>query len=97
MNLTLPMTTWLSLTSEPGDAAGPGALDAGVCRDLAAALASNPGSRWCLTLTSPDVRATAHGWPDPAPEPPTTDHPAPDHQALSPVSEDVQLERGFRH
>jgi len=61
VNLTMPLTTWLGLTTEPGEAAGLGALDAGVCRDLAAALASNPGSRWCLTLTGPDGRAAAHG------------------------------------
>jgi hypothetical protein len=61
VNLTMPLTTWLGLATEPGEAAGLGALDADVCRDLAAALASNPGSSWCLTLTGPDGRAAAYG------------------------------------
>ena len=61
MNLTMPLTTWLGLTTDPGEAAGPGVLDAGICRDLAVARAANPASRWCLTLTSPDGQATAHG------------------------------------
>ena len=61
VNLTMPLTTWLGLTSQPGEATGLGPLDAGVCRDLAAALATNPGTRWCLTLTSPDGRSAAHG------------------------------------
>ncbi len=57
----MPLTTWLGLATEPGEAAGLGALDADVCRDLAAALAVDPGSRWCLTLIGPDGRAAAHG------------------------------------
>jgi len=61
VNLTMPLTTWLGLATEPGEAAGLGALDADVCRDLAAALAMNPGSRWCLTLTGLAGRAAAHG------------------------------------
>ena len=61
VNLTMPLTTWLGLTTDPGEAAGPGVLDAGICRDLAVARAANPASRWCLTLTSPDGQATAHG------------------------------------
>jgi hypothetical protein len=61
VNLTMPLTTWLGLATEPGEAAGLGALDAGICRDLAAALAANPRSRWCLTLAGPDGHATAHG------------------------------------
>jgi hypothetical protein len=61
VNLTMPLTAWLGLTGEPGEAAGAGPLDAGTCRDLADLLATRPGSRWCVTLTGPDGRAVAHG------------------------------------
>lgn len=61
VNLTIPLTTWLGLSAEPGEADTLGALDAWTCRDLAAALAANPGSRWCLTLTGPGGHAVAHG------------------------------------
>jgi hypothetical protein len=61
VNLTVPLTTWLGLTMQPGEAAGLGALDAETCRDLAAALAANPASRWCLTVTGSDGRAVSHG------------------------------------
>ena len=71
VNLTIPLTTWLGLTSHPGDAAGLGPLDAGVSRDLAADLAANPATRWCLTLTTPDGHATAHGCATTSPPPPS--------------------------
>jgi hypothetical protein len=61
VNLTIPLTTWLGLTMQPGEAAGLGALDAETCRDLAAALAANSASRWCLTITGSDGRAVSHG------------------------------------
>ncbi len=50
VNLTMPLATWLGLATQPGEATGLGALDAGTCRDLAAALAASPRTRWCLTL-----------------------------------------------
>ena len=61
VNLTVPLTTWLGLTGQPGEAAGYGPLDAAVCRDLTASIASAPGSRWCLTITGPDGTAIGHG------------------------------------
>ena len=42
MNLTMPLTAWLGLSDQPGEAAGLGALDAGTCRDLADMLAASP-------------------------------------------------------
>ena len=75
MNLTVPLTTWLGLASEPGEAAGLGPLDAGICRDLATALAATKESRWCLTLTGPDGRAVAHGCAPAGPPPPGTGPP----------------------
>jgi hypothetical protein len=70
VNLTMPASTWLGLSDAPGDIAGTGAADATTCRDLAAALAANAGSRWCLTLTGRDGRAVAHGCARAGPGPP---------------------------
>jgi hypothetical protein len=61
VNLTMPASAWLGLSDAPGEAGGPGALDADTCRDLAAALATNPATRWCVTIVDRQGRATAHG------------------------------------
>jgi hypothetical protein len=61
VNLTMPALAWLGRSDAPGEANGFGALDAATCRDLATALAASPATRWCVTLTGPDGRATAHG------------------------------------
>src|SRR5215831_10399061 len=61
VNLTMPLATWLGLSDAPGHAAGYGPLDAADSRDLAARLAGQPGSRWCITLTGEDGRPVAHG------------------------------------
>jgi hypothetical protein len=60
VNFTVPLTTWLGLAGGPGEAAGYGHLDAAASRDLAAAITASPGSRWCLTITSPDGHAIGH-------------------------------------
>jgi len=70
VNLTMPAAAWLGLSQTPGEAGGLGALDAGTCRDLAAALAAHPATRWCITLTSPDGRPVAHGCARAGPGPP---------------------------
>ena len=61
VNLTMPLATWLGGSSEPGEAAGFGPVSADDARALAALIASQPGAPWCLTLTSRDGRAIAHG------------------------------------
>jgi hypothetical protein len=48
----------------------PQTAGAATCRDLAAALAAHPASRWCLTLTGPGGRAVAHGCARAGPGPP---------------------------
>jgi hypothetical protein len=73
VNLTVPLASWLELSNAPGEAAGLDALDAATCRDLAAALAAAPRSRWCVTITGPDGRAVAHGCARSGPGPPGTD------------------------
>ena len=61
VHLTVPLATWLGWSESPGDAAGYGPLDADDSRALAARLAANPASRWCITVTDPAGRPIAHG------------------------------------
>jgi hypothetical protein len=78
VNLTMPASAWLGLSDAPGEAGGPGALDADTCRDLAAALAANPATRWCVTIVDRQGRATAHGCAREGPGPPVArDGPGP--------------------
>ncbi len=58
VNLTMPMSTWLGLTREPGEVASLGPVDAETCRQLADSMDS--ATRWCLTLTDPAGQAVAH-------------------------------------
>ncbi len=76
VNLTMPASAWLGLSDVPGEAGGFGALDAGTCRDLTAALAANPATRWCVTLVRPDGRPVAHGCARAGPGPPGDGDPA---------------------
>src|SRR5215470_3357354 len=77
VNLTMPLATWLGLSDAPGHAAGYGPLDAGDSRDLAARLAGQPGSRWCITLTGEDGRPVAHGCARTGPGPSGRSRPPP--------------------
>src|SRR5215472_3485786 len=61
VNLTMPLTTWLGAAEAPGEAAGFGPIPADDARALADLIASQPGTRWCLTLTDRDGRAIGHG------------------------------------
>jgi hypothetical protein len=61
VNLVLPLSTWLGWSASPGEAAGFGPLDAADSRALAAALARDPATNWCVTVTGPGGRAVAHG------------------------------------
>jgi hypothetical protein len=80
VNLVLPLSTWLGWSAAPGEVAGFGPLDAADSRALAAALARDPATRWCVTVTGADGRAAAHGCaksgpgqPRPEPFPPAED------------------------
>ena len=75
VNLTMPASAWLGLSDLPGEVAGHGAVDAGTCRDLAAALAARSAARWCVTLTGRNGRAVAHGCARAGPGPPGTASP----------------------
>ena len=76
VNLTMPAAAWLGRSDAPGDIPGTGPADAGTCRDLAAALAAHPATRWCLTLTDQRGRAVAHGCARAGPGPPASRDPA---------------------
>jgi hypothetical protein len=61
VNLTMPLSSFLGASGEPGEVAGFGPVAAADGRALAARLAGESGSRWCFTFTGPDGRAAAHG------------------------------------
>ena len=61
VNLTVPLATALGLSGTPGEAAGFGPLDPADARDLVAAAARHPDTRWCVTALHPDGTAAAHG------------------------------------
>jgi uncharacterized protein DUF222 len=60
ITLTVPLATALGQSGAPGEVAGFGLLDAADVRDLIAAAARHPRTRWCLTVLHPDGTAAAH-------------------------------------
>ena len=82
INITVPHTALPgsggSGGGAPGEVAGFGILDQADTRDLLAAAARNPATRWCLTVLNPDGTAATHDcaarthrWP-PGQRPPGT-------------------------
>jgi len=61
VNITVPLSTLVGRSGTPGEAAGFGLLDPSDARDLVAAAARHPDTRWCLTALHPDGTAAAHG------------------------------------
>jgi hypothetical protein len=61
VNLTVPLLSHLGLTSEPGHVVGFGPVDPTLARQLTTQATVDPASRFCITLTGPDGRATGHG------------------------------------
>ena len=61
VNITVPWSTVFGQSGAPGEAAGFGLVDAPDTRDLVAAAARHPDTRWCLTVLHPDGTAAAHG------------------------------------
>ena len=61
VTITIPLDTWQGRSEAPGDAGGYGPLDGDDARDLVAAAARHPGTRWCVTALNPDGTAAAHG------------------------------------
>ncbi len=75
VTLTIPWATLQGHSDTPGEADGFGLLDGDDARDLAAAAARHPATRWCITALHPDGTAAAHGCltgrhPPPGPAPP---------------------------
>jgi Domain of unknown function (DUF222) len=60
VTLIIPLATYQGHADTPGDAEGYGPLDGDDARDLAAAAARHPATRWCVTALNPDGTAAAH-------------------------------------
>jgi hypothetical protein len=60
VTITIPWTTQQGQCDTPGEAGGFGLLDGDDARDLAAAAARHPRTRWCVTALNPDGTAAAH-------------------------------------
>jgi hypothetical protein len=60
VTITVPHTALGGGTGPGGEVDGFGILDHADTRDLIAAAARNPATRWCLTVLNPDGTATAH-------------------------------------
>jgi len=61
ITITVPHTALIGDIGPPGEVAGFGILDHADTRDLVAAAARNPATRWCVTILHPDGTAAAHG------------------------------------
>ncbi len=60
VTITIPAATLQGQSETPGEAGGFGLLDGDDARDLAAAAARHPRTRWCITALNPDGTAAAH-------------------------------------
>jgi hypothetical protein len=60
-DLVVPLLTLLGLAERPGEIQGFGLLDPTLARDMAAAAAGSPRTEVCVTVTSPEGYAIAHG------------------------------------
>ena len=67
INLTIPLATLLDLADRPGEIPGIGPIDPWLARDLAAAAAQNPKTKWCVTVTDRQGHAIGHGCARPEP------------------------------
>jgi hypothetical protein len=91
ITLLVPAGTLLGWSSAPGEIPGFGLLDPQTTRDMTAAAAAHPQTRWCVTVVGPDGTAAAHGcapgrhpW---TPSPRDGPGPDPPHRGASPTAE----------
>jgi hypothetical protein len=78
ITITVPDTALDGDTGPPGEVAGFGIVDHADTRDLVAAAARNPATRWCVTVLNPDGTAAAHACAaGPRPWPPGQGPPGP--------------------
>ena len=61
ITITVPHTALGGNAGPPGEVDGFGIIDHADTRDLIAAAARNPATRWCVTVLNPDGTAAAHG------------------------------------
>ena len=61
ITITVPHTAMDGDFGPPGEVAGFGIIDHADTRDLIAAAAGHPATRWCVTVLNPDGTAAAHG------------------------------------
>jgi hypothetical protein len=61
VNLTVPLGSAFGSSDAPGVVAGFGPIDAPLARQLLDAAATDPATRFCLTLTGEDGQAIGHG------------------------------------
>jgi len=61
VTITVPLETLQGLSEVPGEAGAFGLLDASDSRDVVAAAARHPRTRWCITALNSDGTAAAHG------------------------------------
>ena len=61
ITITVPRTAMDGDAGPPGEVAGFGIIDHADTRDLIAAVAGHPATRWCVTVLNPDGTAAAHG------------------------------------
>jgi Domain of unknown function (DUF222) len=87
VTITIPWDTWQGRSDTPGEADELGPLDADDARDLAAAAARHPHTRWCFTVLNPDGTAAAHGCLF-GRHPPNTGPPGPHNLTMTPVARD---------
>ena len=76
VNITVQWSTLTGQSATPAEVGGYGTVDAADARDLAAAAARDPRTRWCVTALHPDGTAAAHGCA-PGPPPPAARLPTP--------------------
>ncbi len=57
----MPLETLQGMSETPGEVGAFGLIDAPDARDLVAAAARHPRTRWCITALNPDGTAAAHG------------------------------------
>jgi hypothetical protein len=72
VHLTVPLSTWLGVINNPGDIAGHGPADAWTCRELADSMIGRSGTRYCLSVTTPDGHPLGHACTSVPPPTPAT-------------------------
>ena len=86
VTITIPLATYQGRSETPGEADGFGVLDGDEARDVAAAAARHPRTRWCVTALNPDGTAAAHACLPGRHPPPGTGPPFPLTIRTTPVA-----------